>query len=276
MQVIRELSGDDPILHVICTGEGPGSGGMATLCGPWAGLALPLANVDVVSFGAAPGDVLRNTQFSWSFAQLVTLHYLWGFASGDLGSGTNTADHRDMSALVDALSRAVSARVTQDAIRAAVTLPNLPASLPPGFSQAQFEELGSLAPAGDDLEPPPEECPTLLCKTRDPITHACLVFGDNGLETQLQVRGQRLCLAAAGEAVPLLSLRLRLPGAGPPQSPAARKLGGGCGGGLVRAACLSPSPSAWSRPQRQQLLLLLRCAVQERERGDGHLHLGRH
>lgn len=34
---------------MICVGEGP-SGGLAVLCGPWAALQYPEANVDVVTF----------------------------------------------------------------------------------------------------------------------------------------------------------------------------------------------------------------------------------
>jgi hypothetical protein len=45
--------GGAPLLHILCTGEGPGGGGLALLCGPWAGLHFPTANVDVTTFGAS-------------------------------------------------------------------------------------------------------------------------------------------------------------------------------------------------------------------------------
>jgi hypothetical protein len=45
--------GGAPLLHILCTGEGPGGGGLALLCGPWAGLQFPTANVDVTTFGAS-------------------------------------------------------------------------------------------------------------------------------------------------------------------------------------------------------------------------------
>lgn len=42
------------------------------------------------------------------------------------------------------------------------------------------EELGSLAPVDSDLEPPPSDCPLILCKTRDAAAAACAVFDQGG------------------------------------------------------------------------------------------------
>lgn len=45
--------GDAPVLHIVCTGEGPLAGGLALLCAPWAALHFPTANADAITFGAS-------------------------------------------------------------------------------------------------------------------------------------------------------------------------------------------------------------------------------
>lgn len=42
----------EEVLRVVCVGEGAAGGGLATLCGPWAALQFPKANVDVITFAA--------------------------------------------------------------------------------------------------------------------------------------------------------------------------------------------------------------------------------
>lgn len=50
-QAIQELTSDDAleVLRVMCIGEGAG-GGLATLCGTWAALNYPMANIVVITF----------------------------------------------------------------------------------------------------------------------------------------------------------------------------------------------------------------------------------
>lgn len=76
--------GGEEVVRVVCVGEGP-AGGLALLCGPWAALEFPRANVDVVTF-ATPWQGF-NPQFAWAFEQLVVVHYLWPFAAPDTAQG---------------------------------------------------------------------------------------------------------------------------------------------------------------------------------------------
>lgn len=50
-QAVEEVMGGTPLLRVLCTGQGDG-GSLALLCGPWAALHFPTADVDVITFGA--------------------------------------------------------------------------------------------------------------------------------------------------------------------------------------------------------------------------------
>ncbi len=65
-QAIDSLMGGQEVLRVVCVGEGTTGGGLATLCGPWAALQYPKANVDVITFatpwviGCSCGVVLRG------------------------------------------------------------------------------------------------------------------------------------------------------------------------------------------------------------------------
>lgn len=65
------------MVRVVCVGDGP-AGRLAVLCGPWAALQYPEANIDVVAFGSTPITGF-NPQFAWAFEQLVVVHYLWPF-----------------------------------------------------------------------------------------------------------------------------------------------------------------------------------------------------
>lgn len=49
-QAIDGLMGGEEVVRVVCVGEGTTGGGLATLCGPWAALQYPKANVDVITF----------------------------------------------------------------------------------------------------------------------------------------------------------------------------------------------------------------------------------
>lgn len=42
--------GGEEVVRVVCVGEGTTGGSLATLCGPWAALQYPKANVDVITF----------------------------------------------------------------------------------------------------------------------------------------------------------------------------------------------------------------------------------
>ncbi|PRW39229.1 solute carrier family 40 member chloroplastic [Chlorella sorokiniana] len=169
-----ELAGPDALLQLLCTGAGAGGGGLALLCGPWAALQFPLANVDVTTFAADWAGF--NTQFSWSFTQLVVLHYQWPFPLTDPALA-GTLGSRNVTAVAEALS----SLITTDSLKQAVAVPNLPSPLPPDYSPSYTgEELGSLAPVDEDLEPPPSDCPLILCKTCDAAAAACAVFDQGG------------------------------------------------------------------------------------------------
>lgn len=83
-----------------------------------------------------------NTQLSWSFVQLVVLHYQWPFPlshpalSGALGSGNASA-----------LAEGLASLITTDSIKAAVAVPNLPSPLPPDYSPGYTGAWGQLLPA---------------------------------------------------------------------------------------------------------------------------------
>ncbi|KAI7840420.1 hypothetical protein COHA_005851 [Chlorella ohadii] len=175
-----ELAGPDALLHVLCTGAGAGGGGLALLCGPWAAMQFPLANADVITFAAdwnpCPLQAGFNTQFAWSFIQLAVLHYQWPFPLTDPAL-TGALASRNASAIAEALS----GLITTDSLKQALAVPNLPSPLPPDYSPSYTgEELGSLAPVDSDLEPPPSDCPLILCKTRDAAAAACAVFDQGG------------------------------------------------------------------------------------------------
>lgn len=58
--------------RVVCTGGDPGGMELAVLCGPWAALRYPLANIDAVTFGGG-WSAAYNPPFAWAWQQLVTL-----------------------------------------------------------------------------------------------------------------------------------------------------------------------------------------------------------
>lgn len=70
--------GGEQVTRVLCVGEGA-AGGLALLCGPWAALRYPMANANVVTFGTPWTGF--NSPFSWTFEQLVVVHYLWPFGA---------------------------------------------------------------------------------------------------------------------------------------------------------------------------------------------------
>ena len=53
------------VQHIICMGEGEG-GGLAVLCGVWAGLQVPTAQVDVVSFGVPWAGFNAQVRARWA------------------------------------------------------------------------------------------------------------------------------------------------------------------------------------------------------------------
>ena len=150
--------GGAPLLRVLCTGQGAG-GSLALLCGPWAALQFPTADADVITFGADWVSLLGpcrwswrsaasaqscppspahwdtqdgfNTQPTWAFAQLVTLHYTWPFDSSDpaLAGAQQASDGGG-----GGLAQALSSLINTDMLRSAVAISNLPPSLPPDYS----------------------------------------------------------------------------------------------------------------------------------------------
>lgn len=128
-ETISAFMEGEEVVRVICVGEGP-SGGLAVLCGPWAALQYPEANVDVVTFDTP--FVGFNPQFAWSFEQLVVLHYMWPFAV----PATTEAG-------VLAAAQAVNLLITKDILPGAVRLPNLPPYAPVGIQDPGNSELAA-------------------------------------------------------------------------------------------------------------------------------------
>lgn len=74
-----------------------------------------------------------NTQYTWSFAQLVTLHYQWPFSGSDPAlAGLQPSSNGGG----DSLLQALGSLITPDSLRAAANIPRLPPSLPPDYSPA--------------------------------------------------------------------------------------------------------------------------------------------
>ena len=95
--------------------------------------------------------------------------------------------------------------------------PALPLSLPPSHPthpptpsppphSHPGQQLGSLAPAPPEDEPPPADCPVILCPSRDAVAAACNAFLNDSAVAQaaLQARAQgaraRACLRAVAGA----------------------------------------------------------------------------
>ena len=115
----------------------------------------------------APAPPLQagfNAQFSWSFAQLVTLHYTWNFTSADpvfavLGGGppggaagvAATSDNVTIASTTPAFASvadALSSLLTAEGLKAAVTIPNMPPSLPPGYTPLTSAPAAAIAAVG--------------------------------------------------------------------------------------------------------------------------------
>ncbi|KAL4422239.1 hypothetical protein ABPG77_009714 [Micractinium sp. CCAP 211/92] len=180
----EQVMGGASLLHVTCTGQGPLAGGLALLCAPWAALQFPTANANAITFNSSWAGF--NTQFCWSFAQLAVLQYTWPFNSSHpaLASAASSAAS-DGGAGLGSLAMALSSIITADTISQAITIPNMPPSVPPDFSAATSQELGSLAPLGPEYEPAPSEYPVILGKTRDAVAAACFAFNPRGTEQYL-------------------------------------------------------------------------------------------
>lgn len=74
LQAIAEVMGAEEVLLVRCVGAGA-AGGLAILCGPWAGLHYVMAQAEVQTFGSPWAGF--NSQFAWSLQQLAGLYYIW-------------------------------------------------------------------------------------------------------------------------------------------------------------------------------------------------------
>lgn len=74
-----------------------------------------------------------NTQFSWSFAQLATLHYQWPFDSSDPALAQTSSGG-------GGLAEALGSLITTDSLKASIAIPNLPSSLPPDYSPSYTGE----------------------------------------------------------------------------------------------------------------------------------------
>ncbi|KAI3428211.1 hypothetical protein D9Q98_006591 [Chlorella vulgaris] len=175
---VDEVTGGDAqqLRLVTCTGADAGGMQLAVLCGPWAALRYPRANVDVVTFGAAAWPSALNAPFAWAWQQLVTLHYLWPFELSAVQPNTSIDD------AVLAMAAAVNPLITPDAVAQSIRVPNLPEFVPEQYADwAPEDPLAGLAP--DSTLPPeyqlPEgdECPVILCKTREALSLSCLGFG---------------------------------------------------------------------------------------------------
>ncbi|KAG7673157.1 hypothetical protein Ndes2526B_g03427 [Nannochloris sp. 'desiccata'] len=147
-QAIETVMAGERILWVTCTGKGP-SGGLAVLCGLAAALHFPRTSVDVITF-ATPWQGF-NPQLAWSFDRLISLYYFWPFdpaqtlalpanTTGLLGGELN----REVKQVANGLKEQITA---EEVLKSAVTIPNLPASLPEGATE--LEESNVKFPEGD-------------------------------------------------------------------------------------------------------------------------------
>lgn len=139
---------------VTCTGADAGGMQLAVLCGPWAALRYPRANVDVVTFGAAAWPSALNAPFAWAWQQLVTLHYLWPFELSAVQPNTSIDD------AVLAMAAAVNPLITPDAVAQSIRVPNLPEFVPEQYAdwapgqQAMCITRTSYAVHGVGMQPP--------------------------------------------------------------------------------------------------------------------------
>lgn len=204
--------GPEEVLLVRCVGAGA-AGGLAILCGPWAGLHYVMAQAEVQTFGSPWAGF--NPQFAWSLQQLAGLYYIWPatntssvnttaiqgalggpdalltLASTCEGGGTGAHacscmnpglpllhDLRLISLYMLCPSRAVASLLSYDLIIQATQLPNLPPNLPEQYANIDpTGDLGELGPAPDlapDQMLPPSDCPIMTCKTR--VSSFSLVF----------------------------------------------------------------------------------------------------
>ncbi|KAI7836817.1 hypothetical protein COHA_009318 [Chlorella ohadii] len=177
-EAIDSLMGGQEVLRVVCVGEGTTGGGLATLCGPWAALQYPKANVDVITF-ATPWEGF-NPQFSWAFEQLVTLRYRWPFVAPiPVAPGTQAA------------AAAVNPLITKQSLPEAVRVPGLPPMAPAnleepgkrGFDEIYAALVGEQPP--EELLPEPSGCPVMFCKTRGLLKGSCLAFRSDSLLVDL-------------------------------------------------------------------------------------------
>lgn len=152
------------IAAVTCTGDGAQAGQLALLCGPWAALQIPESQISVITFGAS--YVGFNERFSWTLYRFVTLKYLWPFTANTIQGGSPITLQTPPPDTVKALSNAITKESLQQGL---ITIPKL---LPP----AQNTQLG--APP-TPVNPQPEPCPFILCKTKPFVTADCLGFTEN-------------------------------------------------------------------------------------------------
>lgn len=93
-QLIANVSDGQAPRRVVCTGYGNG-GAEAELCGLWAAVTYPAAQIRTVAFGA---PVVGNQAFAFAFQQLLDLSYLWSTSThlnvtnATLASGAVPAD----------------------------------------------------------------------------------------------------------------------------------------------------------------------------------------
>ncbi|KAL4418931.1 hypothetical protein ABPG77_005225 [Micractinium sp. CCAP 211/92] len=169
---VAAFMGGEQVTRVLCVGEGA-AGGLALLCGPWAALRYPMANANVVTFGTPWTGF--NSPFSWTFEQLVVVHYLWPFGAPAPSNSTALA-----------AAQAVNPLITKDVLPGAVVLPNLPPYAPAALQdpgEMTFDEvyaaLGPNTSLPAEYQMPDSECPVMFCKTRPLLKASCLGF-DNG------------------------------------------------------------------------------------------------
>lgn len=170
---VADLVGPQEVLRVICVGQGP-AGGLAVLCGPWAALQFPKANVDVVTFNTPWSGF--NPQFAWSFEQLVVLHYMWPFDAPPATGG------------VLAAAEAVNPLISTFTLTNAVRLPNLPTFAPADLQEPgdrSFDEifaaLGPNTTLPAEYQMPESDCPVMFCKTLPLLNASCLGFDNDTL-----------------------------------------------------------------------------------------------
>lgn len=142
---------DEVPLHLVVTGDGP-YGHVAQVAGAWAGLAFPMAAVDVITFGA---NFTGSSRASWAFDQLTQLYYLFPYNLSTVNSTFSSEggfNKNSSEGAVEVLFQTLWDMNDLRTVAEATTLPDLPpwsVSFEHEEDNVEFlnETLGALAPA---------------------------------------------------------------------------------------------------------------------------------